>query len=237
MGGMYNLVMDRGNRGNNPALPRAIARVAPDGKPDSRQRRRIIIDMCLRRMKPGTWSSPEFLQERTALYTWPDLKTIFDDIPWAVTGGVATRAYMPERATHDIDIVVRRDDCHLVWSRFKEAGFSVAARLDAPYFVARAADTPEVDIICADFPWIEEALSAPKHDPVGLPVLDLPYLIIMKLMANRPVDIGDMTRMLGLAGEAECDRVREAVQKYSPEDADDLEALIILGRMEVEEGK
>ena len=28
---------------------------------------------------------------------WPDLTSVLIDIPWAVVGGVATRAYMPER--------------------------------------------------------------------------------------------------------------------------------------------
>jgi hypothetical protein len=63
-------------------------------------------------------------------------------------------------------------------------------------------------------------------------VLDLPFLIIMKLRANRGIDIGDMTRMLGLASEDDRDRVRETVAMYQPEDSDDLEALILLGKME-----
>jgi hypothetical protein len=215
-------------------VPEAIKRVAPDGKPTPRQRRRILIDIGLRRIKPGTRSSTEFFRERSAMHTWPDLNKIFEDIPWAVTGGVATRAYMPERATNDIDVVIRRQDCHIAWNRFREAGFSVASRLDAPYFVARAIDTPEVDVICVDSTWIEKALAEPNYDKAGFPVLSLPFLIIMKLMANRGVDIGDMTRMLGLASEEQLDRVREAVTKYVPQDLDDLEALILLGKMEFE---
>jgi hypothetical protein len=217
---------------NDRPIPAAIARVAPDGHPTPRQRRRILIEMCLRRIRPGTYSSVEFLRRRTALHTWPNLHAILKDIPWVVTGGVATRAYMPERSTNDIDILVRREDCPKVWSRFRENGFEVASALDAPYFVARAIDTPEVDVICADFPWVEEALSSPRHDAAGYPVLDLPYLVIMKLRANRGVDIGDMTRMLGLASGEEVERVREMVIRYAPEDRDDLEALIILGQLE-----
>jgi hypothetical protein len=213
-------------------IPEAIARVAPDGQPTARQRRRIMIEISLRRIQPGSYSSPEFYSRRTAVHTWPDLHDILGDIPWLVTGGVATRAYMPERSTNDIDIVIRRSDCTRAWSRFREAGFSVASTLDAPYFVARAIETPEVDVICGDFPWLEKALQTPKRDAANLPIIGLPYLIIMKLRANRGVDIGDMTRMLGLAPESEIDRVRETVKEYAPEDADDLEALIILGKME-----
>ena len=105
--------------------------------------------------------------------------------------------------------------------------------LDAPYFVARSPDMPEVDVLCLDLPWLGQAFAQVRQDPAGLPVLDLPFLIIMKLRANRAIDIGDMTRMLGLASEADRERVRETVTRYQPEDADDLEALILLGKMEL----
>jgi hypothetical protein len=213
-------------------IPTAIARVAPHGNPDPRQRRRILIEICLRRIKPGTYTSSELLMWRTAMHSWPQLFTILQDIPWAITGGIATRAYMPERSTKDIDIVLSRDDCERAWAAFRDAGFHVAPALDAPYFVARSPEIPEVDVICVDFPWLNEALANTHLDEAGMPVLALPYLIIMKLMANRGVDIGDMTRMLGLASDEDLDRVREAVRTYAPEDMDDLEALILLGRME-----
>ncbi|HLF91415.1 MAG TPA: hypothetical protein VI451_20895, partial [Anaerolineales bacterium] len=132
---------------------------------------------------------------------WPDLRPVLDDIPWAIAGGVATRAYMPERMTQDLDILLHRKNCQEAWTRFLQAGYAVAEVLDAPYFVARSSEGVEIDVICAAFPWLEEALGFPNVDPAGYPVLDLPYLILMKLMANRGVDIGDMTRMLGLASE------------------------------------
>jgi hypothetical protein len=168
---------------------------------------------------------------------WPDLHQILDDIPWVITGGVATRAYMPERMTHDLDILIHKTDCEKAWKRFQKAGFKMAEVLDAPYFVARSPDTPEVDVLCLDLPWLEAAFSQMRQDPAGLPVLDLPFLIIMKLRANRAIDIGDMTRMLGLASEADRERVRETIARYQPEDADDLEALILLGKLEFSDTK
>jgi hypothetical protein len=216
-------------------IPFAIAQIAPDGQPTPRQRRRIIIDMCLRRMKPGIFTSPESLNRRTAMNKWPDLNHILEGIHWVITGGVATRAYMPERMTHDLDILIHKADCEAAWKRFQEAGFNVAEVLDAPYFVARSPDTPEVDVLCLDLPWLEQAFAQARLDPAGLPVLDLPFLIIMKLRANRAIDVGDMTRMLGLAAEADRERVRQVVARYQPEDADDLEALILLGKMELKD--
>jgi hypothetical protein len=221
------------------ALSPSLARYAPDGNLTPRRRRRFMIDMALRKQKPGTGSSPEFLRRRTAMNPWPDLRLILKDIPWAITDAVATRAYMPERMTRDLDILVLRQDCQSAWRRLDEAGYQVAPMLDAPYFVARSPEGIEIDVICAEFPWILDALTYPNTDPAGYPVLDLPYLVLMKLNANRAIDIGDLTRMLGLASEIELNRVRAAVQKFKAEDMQDLEDLITLGKREMEppEGK
>jgi len=65
-------------------------------------------------------------------------------------------------------------------------------------------------------------------------VLALPYLVLMKLSSMRSQDWADVSRMLGLAGEAELERVRDVVGRYSSEDLEDLEALIDLGRRELQ---
>jgi hypothetical protein len=68
-------------------IPPAIAAIAPDGQLTPAQRRRFVIDFCLRRIKPGTGSAPEFLQRRTAMNPWPDLQPILHGIPWVVIVG------------------------------------------------------------------------------------------------------------------------------------------------------
>jgi hypothetical protein len=55
-------------------IPPAIAKIAPYGKLTPRQRRRIFLDMALRRVRPGTGSSHEFMRRRTAINKWPDLR-------------------------------------------------------------------------------------------------------------------------------------------------------------------
>ena len=219
-----------------PKIPAPNAQFAANGQLTVRQSRRILIEMSLRRQRPGTGSSIELLRQRTAMHPWPNLRPILEGIPWAITGAVATRAYMPERMTRDIDIVVQREHCKRVWQRFQDAGYRVAAVLDAPYFVAHSPDGVEIDVICADFPWLAEALQNPALDAADYPVLALPFLILMKLMASRGVDLGDMTRMLGLAAETDLHQVRVTVQRYRPDDSEDLEALILLGQREIEPG-
>jgi hypothetical protein len=165
---------------------------------------------------------------------WPDLRPILTGIPWVVVGAVATRAYMPERATKDLDILVRQQDGAEVEARLRAAGYKVVSRLAAPGFLVRAPDGAEVDVILGSYPWLNEALAHVRRDPAGYPVLDLPYLVIMKLAASRLQDTADLSRMLGLASDAELTRVRRAVARYAPDDLADLESLIFLGRYEMQ---
>jgi hypothetical protein len=149
-------------------VPPAIAKIAPDGKLTPRQKRRFLIDMSLRKQKPGTGSSHEFMRRRTATYL-----------------------------------------------------------LQAP-------DGTELDVLFGNYPWLEDALANPDRDAANYPVISLPYLILLKLEANRGRDVGDMTTMLGWASEEALATVREIIARYSPEDSDDLESLIYLGKLETE---
>ncbi len=164
---------------------------------------------------------------------WPDLRPILGDIRWAVVGGVATRAFMPERMTKDLDVLVHPDDVQQVWSRLQAAGYTLGPALGIAGRSARSPDGVEIDILEGDFLWIDAALAAVTTDPAGLPILDLPYLIMMKLAASRTIDLGDITRMLGLASDAQLAVVRQMVTRYMPEDADDLETMIFLGKEEM----
>jgi len=215
-------------------IPPAIAKIAPDGQLTPAQRRHILIDIAKRRIRPGTGSSPEFLRRRTAMNPWPDLRPVLRGIPWVVVGAVATRAYMPERMTKDIDILVRLEDGEEVRARLESAGYKTITALGVPGYLFKSPEGVELDVIFGEYPWIEEALANPRHDPAGYPVLDLPYLVIMKLEASRAQDTADLSRMLGLASDEELDRVRAAVTRYAPHDLDDLESLIYLGKVEME---
>ena len=214
-------------------VPPAIAAIAPDGRLTPAQRRRFMVDFCRRRIQPGTGSGTEFLYRRTAMRSWPDLGPILQNIPWIVAGAVATRAYMPERATRDLDILVRRKDSKKVRERLEAAGYCYVSRLAVPGFLVRSPDGVEVDVILGEYPWLDEALAHARHDPAGYPVLDLPYLVLMKMASSRAQDVADISRMLGLASEEELARIRAAVALYTPDETDDLESLIYLGQVEM----
>jgi hypothetical protein len=194
--------------------------------------RRLVIDLALARSRPGTGSSDEFMKRRTAMQRFPDLRETLAGIDWVAVGAVAGRAYMPERSTEDLDIMVRVADAAAVESRLLAAGFEKAADLGIPGAAFLSPDGMEVDVLHGEQPWLNKALAQPSHDPAGFPVLPLPYLVLMKLNAGRTRDIGDVATMLGSADEHALDEVRKVVSRYSAADREDLESLIFLGRKE-----
>lgn len=167
------------------------------------------------------------------MHPWPDLRSILQDIPWLIVGGVATRAYMPERATQDMDILIRRADGDRVWQKLHSAGYTRVSDLAIPGFVARSPENIELDVLYGDDTWLNEALQHPETDAAGYPVIGLPYLVLMKLASAPAQDMADLARMLGLASDTQLVHVRDVVHRYAPDEAEDLEALIYLGQLEV----
>ena len=215
-------------------VPPQIAAIAPDGHLSPRQKRGLLLDLGRRKQKAGTGSGLEFMRRRTAVQPWPDLREILKGLDWVIVGGVATRAYMPERMTNDLDILIRASDGAAVLERLVQAGYGMVSALAIPGYLLRSSGGVELDVLLGEHSWLDEALAHPEHDPSGYPVIRLPYLVLLKMTAARGRDIGDLTTMLGLAGSETLADIRATVARYSPEDRDDLETLIYLGRREME---
>ncbi len=91
--------------------------------------------------------------------------------------------------------------------------------------------------LCLWHPILDEgrglsAIALPNYAPDGLPIIALPYLVLMKLSASRTQDLADISRMLGLAKEEELSKIRLIIKKYLPMAEEDLESLIMLGKLE-----
>ena len=196
--------------------------------------RRIMIEQARKRQRPGSSSTLAFLRERTCRIPWPDLGPTLGDILWAVVGAAATRLYMPERATFDLDVAVLVTNAADARARLAAAGAVYQGERSSGGSHWALADGTPVDVLELMDGWAGEALvaAASNRDAQGLPVLPLPYLIRMKFEAGRLQDIADVTRMLGLAGEAQLAEIREVFGDLPDEDRADLESLIQLGRLE-----
>lgn len=197
--------------------------------------RHALIEIARRRQRPGSGSSPALLRERTASVEWPDLTVPLGTIPWAVAGAVATRRYMPERRTRDLDIVVTVVDMAAVRERLSAAGYTLLGDLSIGGSTWRAPDGAEVDVLECGAPWCATALAQAQtnRDGQGLPVLPLAYLVLMKLSSGRAQDVADVARMLGQAEPRALREVRAVVGRFAPADLDDLESLIVLGQLEM----
>ena len=199
--------------------------------------RKTIIRQALKRQRPGAGSSQAFLTRRTAVAQWTDLTPVLAPIPWAVVGAAATRLYMPERATLDLDVAVRGGDGPEVRRRLEVAGFQYQGELSIGGSTWRTPEGVSVDVLERDEPWFTQALiqAQDNRDAQGLPVLPLHYLALMKFQAGRAQDIADVARMLGQAPDAALAEVRVLFRELLSAEMEDLESLIHLGKLELEE--
>lgn len=209
---------------------------APDYR-SAAGRRATYLDIMRRRARPGRGSSLALLRSRES-YPMPDLTALLPGVPFVVVGGTATSLYMPQRITRDVDILVTAADAPAAERALVRAGAVSEGPLsiDNPLQIAGSSwklpDGSYLDVLWSGRPWVKKALASPRRDSAGLPVVSLPYLVLMKLASSRGVDVGDLTRMLGGADEASLKEVREVVRRFLPDAVEDLESLIELGRLE-----
>jgi hypothetical protein len=196
------------------------------------QRRKQFIALVRKRVQPGTGSGLKFLQQRTWSMPVTNLKQILTRAPFVIVGGIATRLYMPERMTLDLDILVREQDAALVYQDLRAAGAQQLGNLSIPGSHWKLADDTALDVLESDENWVAEAIANPNYAPDGLPIIALPYLVLMKLQASRTQDLADVSRMLGMAEEAILTKIRAIISTYLPAAAEDLESLIRLGKLE-----
>ena len=192
-----------------------------------------IIEMARRRVRPGRGSRVSVVREPHGSYgAVPKLGNVLCRTPYIIVGGLATRLYMQERMTLDVDILVHQDDAELVRRELTKGGARKTGVLSIGGGTWQLPGKTMLDVIVLDEVWAREAIAHAVWSTDGLPYADLPYLVLMKLKASRVQDLADVSRMLGAAGEKALTRVRKVIRKYALGDLQDLESLISLGKLE-----
>lgn len=199
------------------------------------QRRKWYLAMMRKRVRPGSGSSVDFLRARTWRHQAPDLAAIIESVRFVVVGGIATRLYMPERVTEDLDILILAQDAGRVHLDLDRTGARMVGKLSIGGTSWILLDGTRLDVIESAQPWVTQALEQPNMGPDRLPVISLPYLVVMKLQSSRGVDVGDLTRMLGGADEQSLQEIRQTVATYEPDAVDDLEGFIQVGKLEYQQ--
>jgi len=164
----------------------------------------------------------------------PDLRSILGDTPWVLVGGLALRAFMPERMTPVVDILIHERDTNTAREAFLRAGYRQIGTLTIGGFTVQAAGAsePPVDVLTRDDAWLDSALAVPTADPAGLPVLARPYLVLLKLQAGRTQDLADVQRLLARTPSSERAEIRGLVQLEQPELTEDFDSLCTLADLE-----
>ncbi len=103
----------------------------------------------------------------------------------ALIGGLAVGAHGAPRNTTDVDFLVGLE-------AFEGSGLVLTHRSGVPVKVGDVA----VDLLPAEDPSLEAALAAAQLAFDRIPVVDLPYLVQMKLRALRPHDQEDVRRLI-----------------------------------------
>jgi hypothetical protein len=202
--------------------------------------RHALISIAARRRQPGAGSLLGELtrSRRESLDWWKEALAALGAIPHAVAGAVAANAYMPPRNTVDIAAAVRIADVARAERLLHSAGWARRGALRLGGGVRGSAWTRnrrEMDLLGLPAPWGIDAIAAAQQNLIdGRPTLTLAHLVVAKLIAGRAVDVGDLSRMLGAASDAALVHVRGTVSRHLPEAIDDLEQLIVLGKLEYE---
>jgi len=195
-------------------------------------RRKHFIALVMKRVQPGTGSGLDFLERRTYMQPVIDLKTIISKTPFVIVGGLATRLYMPERLTLDLDILVLTQQASQLYHELEQAGSRRVGKLNIEGSQWELPDGTSLDVLEAQAHWATEAIATPNPAPDGLPYIALPYLVLMKLQASRSQDLADVSRMMGGVQEPTLTEVKKVIQAYLPNASEDLESLIMLGQLE-----
>ena len=167
---------------------------------------------------------------------------IFEGVPFVVIGGVATRAYAPERATKDIDFMLEHDRFADGVQQLRKHGFIKRTDLLFPnsalglYGEAWTQNGLEVDVISSPQEWCTQAFRGRVEDQTGLRVIPLPYLVLMKFDSARGVDQADLTRMLGPLDGEKIEQIIEVLQSHygDPSVADEVRQYAQLGQWELQ---
>lgn len=194
--------------------------------------RRRIIEMAMRRAKPGSGSDLLAMREPGPGYIGGAIAPDLGGVAHAIVGGLATALYMPERMTLDTDILVSAEDLEAAEAAMERAGCQKTGILTIGGGTWRMPGGRMVYLIALHSDWVSGAIATAVPGPGGHPYVRLPYLVLMKLESGRVQDLADISRMLGGAGEAAIAEVRDLVSRLRPEDREDLESLAQLGKLE-----
>ncbi|MEZ4884137.1 MAG: hypothetical protein R3E32_05295 [Chitinophagales bacterium] len=196
-------------------------------------KRKQIIRISQKLINKGSGSNiAELLKKDAFTFNQISIDQLIKNTKYVIVGDIATRYYMPERFMKDIDILILAENNAQVEEELLEMGYVQTGTLTIGRTSWKSPSGELLDVLVADEEWTYEAIHQANYFDDGLPIISLPYLVLMKLRSGRVQDIADITRMMGLADEKMLQKVKVTIQRYLPTALEDLESLIMLGKWE-----
>jgi len=152
-------------------------------------------------------------------------------VPYLVVGGIAASYYMPGRITSDIDILIHEADAARAMRELAAAGAGLHGALTIGGTSWTLDDGIGLDLLTSRVPWITRAFAAPRSWQ-GISLIDLPYLIVMKMATGRVRDEADVAGLLAHAPVEVVAEVRRVVAAEAPERAEDVDTYLFIGQAE-----
>ncbi len=134
---------------------------------NSEQKRKIFIQIARRRCKTGSGSSLEFLNRRTWNHPVTNINSLIKKTLFVVVGGIATRLYMPERMTDDIDILIMAENNVTLYQELEQKGSKKVWVLSIGGSTWQLPDGTILDVIESGKLWVKEAIKNSNIAPDG----------------------------------------------------------------------
>ncbi len=166
-----------------------------------------------------------------------------EEIPGVIIGGVAASLLGRPRMTRDIDAIVLGDE--IGWNAVVESAkrYGIAPRVDDPIDFARRTrvlllrhlpSSVDIDVSLGALPFEHEIIERASMIDVGPLRVRVPTvedLVIMKALARRPRDWGDIEGLIDAKPEIDLDRVRRWLREFGsvldmPEIQEDFEQML-----------
>ena len=154
------------------------------------------------------------------------------DLSYVIGGGIASAHYQPARFTEDVVLMVLAEEATVVEQALQAAGWSRLGIVSFGGSSWQSAKGELIDLLHApNQSWVTAALDAPVKTSEGLQIIDLPYLIILKLSATRAVDISDIVGMLQHASDDERVRIRQVIETHRSDLLEDFEQFSAIAQL------
>jgi len=159
-------------------------------------------------------------------------------IPYAVMGGIAVRAYGVPRPTYDIDVAIVVDRARLpeLFAHLRKIDYSIPEPYETGWIDELKGlsllklrryireESLDVDLFLAEEEFLNEVMERrSKAEAEGRTIwlVSPEDLVLLKLLAGRPRDLGDVTDVLFMQGEMDLAHMRRWARQLRV--ADELE--------------